>query len=489
MAKITEHGILPVLDFKKMRPEQAEALRRNAQELGAELERRPAERVVVVGFSQRTPLGDTWDTWDGILEGRSGAQSMDFENFRTNIGAPVQFNAESEGIPAKSLKRDVTNIGAMAIVNTRDALRMAGLLTDDNELIPEVNRDRIGNFLSTGFGSSQTIIDVEHDLHKPNKDGVVDRKANSRRVSTWDGIRAFPEETPSSASIALELQGWSQNSSEACATGLSSLADAVESIKSGRNSIAIAGGLEDSFTHHGDVAIGMFAVTRATSERNDDPEHASRPFDVDRDGFVLASGGGAMVVADLEVALEHNLPIFAEVIGYGKASDGLHRTQMRHERVAKLVLDVMRNKKAKEGDEDEFFDVDAIFAHATSTEEGDKNEATALRLALGEMLNDIDVTAVKGQTGHMAGGAGINNAITAVQSLMFGKIPPVGNLQNVDPAEITVKRGSMDEETFSFQDMSIVKGEAKEKPIQTALVLGYGFGGYNAAVLLRRWND
>ncbi len=473
-----------------MRPEQQEALRRNAQELGAELERRPAERVVVVGFAQRTPLGDTWGTWDAILEGKSGAKAMDFQNFRTNIGAPVQFDAEAEGIPPKSLKRDITNIGAMAIVTSREALKMSGLLTDEGKLIEGVNPDRVGNFLSTGFGSSQLVIDAYLRLNQPNDEGEVDKRANSRRnLNVFDGIRVFPEETPSSSSIDIGLQGWSQNSSEACATGLSSLADAVESIKSGRNSIAIAGGLEDSFTHHGDVAVGMFAQTRAVSARNNDPEHASRPFDVDRDGFVLASGGGAVVVADLEVALEHNLPIYAEIIGYGKASDGLHRTQMRHDRVAKLILDVMRNKKAKEGDEDEFFDVDAIFAHATSTEEGDKNEATALRLALGEMLNDIDVTAIKGQTGHMAGGAGINNAITAVQSLMFGKIPPVGNLENVDPTEITIKRGSMDEETFSFRDMSLVTGTAKDKPIQNALVLGYGFGGYNAAVLLRRWND
>lgn len=472
-----------------MRPEQTEALRRNAQELGAELERRPAERVVVVGFAQRTPLGDTWGTWDGILEGKSGTQAMDFENWRTNIGAPVKFDPIEEGIPPKSLKRDITNIGAMAIVTTQEALKMAGLLNEEGKLIADVNPDRVGNFLSTGFGSSQTIIDTHAKLNEPKEDGTIDKRANSKRnLGVFDGIRAFPEETPSSASIEIGLQGWSQNSSEACATGLSSVADAVESIKSGRNSIAVAGGLEDSFTYHGDVAIGMFAQTRAVSARNDDPQHASRPFDRDRDGFVLASGGGAMVVADLNVALEHNLPIFAEVIGYGKASDGLHRTQMRHERVAKLILDVIRNKKANKGDSEEFFDIDAIFAHATSTEEGDKNEATALRLALGEMLNDIDITAIKGQTGHMAGGAGINNAITAVQALMFGQIPPVGNLENPDETEITVKRGSMEEETFSFQDLALVKGQAKEKPIQTALVLGYGFGGYNSAVLLRRWN-
>lgn len=467
-----------------MRPEQQDLLRRNAQELGAELERRPAERIVITGFAQRTPLGDTWETWDGLLEGRSGAQTLNYGNGAVDIGAPMVFNSKEIEKGKKVLKNGITNIGKLVVDVTDDAMRMAGLVDDNGKLIHGVNPDLFGNFVSTGFGSSYHIIDVAQKYYRPDEDGNVNYEKNLRKISPFDGVRSFSEQTPASASIAFELQGWPQNSSEACATGLSSLADAVESVKSGRNQIAVAGGAEDSFTEFGDVSVAMFAAMKndVLSKRNDDPEHASRPFDKDRDGFVLASGGGAIIVENLESALRRGAPIFAEVIGFGKAGDGNTRTGMRHDRVAKLIHSVMYNSR-----EQEYYDVDSIFAHATSTPEGDINEATALRLAFGEMLNDIPITAPKGQLGHLAGGSGAVGAIAAIQALMFGQIPPVGNLENVDPQEITAKRGETTE-TFTLEDLNLIKGQSIERQIQTALVLGYGFGGYNAAVLLRRWN-
>lgn len=443
-----------------------------ARNLGVELEKNPAQRIVAIGMSALTPLGNTEQTLEGLNAGKSGIKVFDVHNFATNIAGTIDFDPEKYF--SKKEMREKSRLNAMAVVLAREAMKKAGLLGENGKLKDGINRRDVATWMGSAFGSSNLVIGVSNKIHENDdpKDTPEERAKKmaegSKRVPVRSGLQIFPEELNGGVAMDLGLSGWGGSSVEACATGLSNMVEAVEAIKSGRAKIVIAGGFEDVLTEHSEIGLSLFAAMRSVlSTRNSDPEKASRPFDRDRDGFVLSAGGATVVFANLSYALKIGAPILGEVLGFQKSMDGSDPTNLNKEIVAGTILGALYNEKAKE-----FYDVDAIFAHATSTKEGDLAEAAVLRMIFGEDLKNIPIAAIKSNLGHLAGAAGAMNVVAALNALNIGKIPQIVNLENPD-AEVA--------------DLYFVRGQALVKDIKTALVLAYGFGGHNAAMLLGKY--
>lgn len=450
-------------------------LSKRAKELNVVSEDKPCDVVVITGYAELTPLGNTKETEEAEQIGKSGTRKFDVNNFRSNIAAPTKFNPQ-DYFSEKELSR-MSNIGAMGIVLSREAGKMAGVIGDDGKLLDNFDARRAACTVSSGIGSSAKMVDVYLKIHwkKSEETGKLepaDPKVGSGLVSPFAGLQLFPEELGGDIEAELGLQGWGMNSSEACATGLSSIVDAYHLIKTGKNSIVFAGGVEDTLSDNPELSIGVFAAMRGPlSSRNDEPEKASRPFDKDRDGFVLASGGGVIVLERLDSALARKAPIYAVILGAEKGSDGYSPTNLNANRVAQLVLKTVGLPMEK----GLIYPIDAIFAHATATKSGDAAEIASLRTAFGtEYLSKIPITAIKSMHGHLAGGAGAVNAVSAVRAIQKGFVPPIINLDNVDEP---------------FKDLNLVRGKALKGVFNTSLVLAYGFHGKDAALLLGKYSE
>ena len=437
-----------------------------SQGLGVELENRPAERLVITGMAALTPLGNTEQTLEGLNSGESGVKELDVKNFAVSIAAPVEFNPEAHF--SKKEMKGRSPLNAMAVAIAREAMKNAGLLGEDGKLRKDIDRRQAASWMASAFGSVHHIIDVYNQIHKKDEAGNENPRLNSGRISPRKGLEIFPEELNGQVAIDLGVSGWGGSSVEACATGLSNIIEAARIIKGGQAKVAVAGGLEDILSAYPEASIGMFAAMRSVlSTRNDEPEKASRPFDKDRDGFVLGAGGGAVVIEALDHALERGAPILAEILGFNKSMDGSDPTNLNKKIVAGTILKALYNQRTKE-----FYEVDSIFAHATSTNQGDQAEAELLKMIFGDSLKNIPIAAIKSNMGHLAGGAGAVNVIAAINALNSGKIPPILNLEN--PSQ-------------EFEGLFFVRGKPLEKDIKTALVLAYGFGGHNAVMLLGRY--
>ena len=437
-----------------------------SQGLGVELENRPAERLVITGMAALTPLGNTEQTLEGLNSGKSGVKEFDVKNFAVSIAAPVEFNPEAHF--SKKEMKGRSPLNAMAVAIAREAMKNAGLLGEDGKLRKDIDRRQAASWMASAFGSVHHIIDVYNQIHKKDEAGNENPRLNSGRISPRKGLEIFPEELNGQVAIDLGVSGWGGSSVEACATGLSNIIEAARIIKGGQAKVAVAGGLEDILSAYPEASIGMFAAMRSVlSTRNDEPEKASRPFDKDRDGFVLGAGGGAVVIEALDHALERGAPILAEILGFNKSMDGSDPTNLNKKIVAGTILKALYNQRTKE-----FYEVDSIFAHATSTNQGDQAEAELLKMIFGDSLKNIPIAAIKSNMGHLAGGAGAVNVIAAINALNSGKIPPILNLEN--PSQ-------------EFEGLFFVRGKPLEKDIKTALVLAYGFGGHNAVMLLGRY--
>lgn len=449
----------------------AELLQR-AQDLGVDLDRQPADRVVITAVVMRTPLGDAKETWQGLLEGKSGVVAFpEGNNSFVKIAAPVKFNPEDH-FDRKEL-RGVSSLNAMGRVMAQDLVREANLVGEDGKLHSSVKRKDVASWVGSGISSTQHLIDIHLQIH--GEDGQGDPERNSRGIAATKGLEIFPEQINAGVDGVVSGQGWGATSSEACATGLSNPVDAACKVKEGYIKAALAGGLEDPFEAYPEVGLGVFAGMRSVlSTRSDEPQRASRPFDVDRDGFVEGAGGALVAIEEYKFAKAHNAPILADVLGFRKSMDGGNPTNMDIDNVARTILAAMWDEKGKE-----FFEIDAIFAHATSTTlprgvktdvlVGDLAEAEALRRVFGDSLKDIPIAAIKSNMGHLLGGAGAVNLGVAVFALNEGVIPHILNLENPDP---------------KVADLYLVRGEPLRRPIKTALVVAYGFGGYNAAMVI-----
>lgn len=444
-------------------------LRRIEQDPGfrAEFEEKPTDNVVVTGFAQRTPLGGTQETWQRILNGESGVQEYNFNNFRTNIAAPIDFDPDEYF--NKIEQQNWAPVTTMGVLLAQEAGLMAEVLNPQTKKrLPYLKKYRVGTCVSTGVGAIDRSIDIYNTIHAKDSEGREDPRRGSRKISPREILKFLPEEINGQIAIAIECSGWGVNTIEACATGLSNPVEAYELIRRGKLDIAFAGALDLPFANHPEVAIGPFAVTRgALSTRNDEPKRASRPFDKDRDGFVMGSGGAVLVLEREDHARERGAHIYAYVLGAEKSMDGNDSMVLDSENVALTITRTLYDRKTGA-----IHMPDAIFAHATSTVAGDIKEAEVFKLVFGDQVSGIAITAIKSNLGHLAGGAGAVNAVVAIQALNENKIPHILNLDNADP------------EILEMGDFYFVRGKPLEKPLNEVLVTAYGFGGYNAVMLL-----
>jgi 3-oxoacyl-[acyl-carrier-protein] synthase II len=424
----------------------ASALRMSAQMSGERT------RVVVTGLGAVTPLGvGVAPTWEALVAGRSGIGRI--ESFDSSA-LPVRIAGEVRGFdPAAFLeKKDIKKVDRFA----QFAIGAAQMAVDDAGLrIDPEEAGRVGVVVGVGMGGLATL----EEYHKEFLAGGL------KRLSPFVIPRVIANMAPGLIAIRFGCTGVNYTPTSACASGGQAVGEAFRLVRDGEQDVVITGGAEATITPLG---VGGFAVMRAMSTRNDEPTRASRPFDRDRDGFVIAEGAGVMVVESLEHAQRRGATIHAEVVGYGANCDAYHITSPAPE--GRGAADCMRLALASGGIEP--VEVDYINAHGTATPYNDANETQAIKRVFGEHAARLAVSSTKSMTGHLFGGAGGVEAVFTVLTLRHGIIPPTINYDNPDPD----------------CDLDYVPNTARHAPVRVALSNSFGFGGANACVAFRRWD-
>ena len=413
-------------------------------------------RVVVTGLGALTPIGNNVKSyWDGLISGKSGADLIsyfDTSKFKT------QFACELKGFdPLNYLDRKearkLDKFAQYAIVCSDEAIKDSGLDFD------KVERSRVGVIWGSGIGGFETI--QNEMINFSDGDGTP-------RFNPFFIPKLIPDIAPGIISIRHGLKGPNFATVSACASSANSLIDSLNYIRLGYSDIIVSGGSEAGVTIAG---IGGFNAVQALSKRNDDPKTASRPFDLDRDGFVLGEGGGCLILEELEHAKARGAKIYAEIGGAGLSADAYHMTAPHPD--GEGAISVMKNclKDSNLNPED----IDAINMHGTSTPLGDKAEAKAIKEVFGDHAYNININSTKSMTGHLLGAAGAIEAISCVLSINNGIVPPTINHFNHDP-EIDNKLN------FTFN-------KAKKRKGSVAMSNTFGFGGHNACVLIKEFVD
>ncbi|GIP46756.1 MULTISPECIES: beta-ketoacyl-ACP synthase II [Paenibacillus] len=411
------------------------------------------ERVVITGMGILSPLGNDVDTfWQGLKEGRSGISPIDrfdVTAFGTKIAGQVR-GFDGEAVFGRKEARKMDLFCQYALYAAEQAVQDAGL---QPELL---DRERFGVYVGSGIGGIETLADNVR---------VLDERGPNR-VSPSLVPMMISNMAAAQISIRFGALGETLSPVTACSIGNSSIGEAFRLIRSGEADVMIAGGTEAA-VHP--LALASFGNATALSKRNDSPEQASRPFDADRDGFVMSEGAGIVVLESLTHALRRGARIHGEVIGYGASSDAYHVVASHPEGVG--AYQAMKRALASAGITPD--QVDVISAHATSTHVGDLGETKGIKKAFGEHAYRIPVTANKSMIGHMFGAAGGAEAIALVQSLKEGLIPPTINLVNPDPE----------------CDLDYVPHESRRADLEIGLSNSFGFGGHNAVIVLRKYQE
>ena len=409
-------------------------------------------RVVVTGLGLICGLGNSTDVvWKGLLAGKSGVgriTSFDPTAFACQIAAEVKNFDPLNYIEKKEVKK-MGRFIHVAIAAADEALKMSGL-----KITPE-NDERVGVHIGSGIGGFD-IIEREH---------LSLMEGGPRKISPFFIPAAIINLAAGQVSMRHGAKGPNEATATACTTSAHSIGDSYRIIQHNDADVMIAGGAEAAITPMG---VGGFAAMRALSTRNDAPEKASRPWDRDRDGFVMGEGAGILILEELEFARKRGAPILAEVAGYGMSGDAYHMTQPAPEHEGGFR--VMRNAVRDAGITPDV--VGYVNAHGTSTPIGDTLEAHAIRNFFGERR--IAVSSTKSMTGHLLGGAGGLEAGVTVLALRDQILPPTINLENPDP---------------DTAGMDLVPNQARKAQIEYAMSNSFGFGGTNGALLFRRWSD
>jgi 3-oxoacyl-[acyl-carrier-protein] synthase II len=408
-----------------------------------------ARRVVVTGIGALTPLGnDAESSWSALVAGKSGAGPVTF--FDPSPYA-TQFACEVKGFdPERWIERRVARrmdrYAQLALAAGRMAVEDAGLDI-------QANPTRVGVSLASGIGGIRSFQDGYGTLLERGPD----------RMSPLTIPSILPNMGAGWLSIELGAKGPALAECTACAASTMSIGVALDTIRLGRADVMLAGGAEAAVT---ELALGGFAATRAISQRNDEAETASRPFDATRDGFVVGEGAAVMVLETEEHATARGARILAELAGYGASADAHHMTEPEPGGAGQsaAVLSALADAGVEPGE------VDYINAHATSTPVGDAAETTAIKLALGQHAYEIPVSSTKGATGHCFGAAGAIEAVFCVQALVHQTVPPTINYEHPDPA----------------CDLDIVPNQARAAELGFVISNGFGFGGHNACLAFRR---
>ena len=409
-------------------------------------------RVVVTGLGCVSPVGNTVDeAWANLLAGTSGIgliSKFDASAFACRIAGEVRGLDLDRYISPKDA-RAMDSFIHYGIVAAAQAVEDAGLAT--GEALGEEEATRIGCVIGSGIGGLPMIehTNIEFTARGP------------RRISPFFVPASIINMTAGHVSMRFGFKGPNIAIATACTTGLHCIGEAGRMIEYGDADVMVAGGSEAAVSHLG---VGGFAAMRALSTRNDDPAAASRPWDKDRDGFVLGEGGGIMVLEEYEHAKARGARIYAELAGFGMSGDAGHMTAPNMDGPRRAMLSALRNASLNPQD------IDYLNAHGTSTPLGDINETNAIKAALGEHAKRIVVSSTKSMTGHLLGGAGGLESVFTVLALYHQKCPPTINLLNQDPE----------------CDLDYCANQARDMPIRAALKNNFGFGGTNGALVFKR---
>jgi 3-oxoacyl-[acyl-carrier-protein] synthase II len=409
--------------------------------------------VVITGLGAVTPLGkDVESTWEGLVAGRSGAGEItqfDSSRFSVHFACEVKDFDATEYIPFKQARR-MDRFAHLIVAAARQAEADSGL-----EIEPEA--DRIGAAIATGIGGLKAFQDCHSELLERGPD----------RVNPFSIPEIIPNMGAAWVSMQLGTKGPLSSQCTACAASNMAIGDGLDAIRLGRADAMLCGGTEAPVT---EVGIAGFSAMRALSRRNDDPEAASRPFDAARDGFVMGEAGAVVVLEELEHAKARGAKIYAELLGYGVSSDAQHITEPDPS-----GLNPARAMTMAFGDAGVNTDeIDYINAHGTSTPLGDAAETRVIKLALGEEnARKTPVSSTKGATGHCLGAAGAVEAMFSILAIERGALPPTINYDEPDPE----------------CDLDYIPNEAREADVRTAVSNSFGFGGHNATIVVRRFED
>ncbi|MBW9256751.1 MAG: beta-ketoacyl-ACP synthase II [Candidatus Thiodiazotropha sp. (ex. Lucinisca nassula)] len=409
-----------------------------------------ARRVVVTGLGMVAPVGlDVASSWENIQAGQSGIQPIthfDVESFSTQFGGPIYGFEVTDYIPKKEAKKmdKFIHYGVAAGIQA---------INDSGLEVTEENADRIGVLIGSGIGG---ITGIENS-YQSYLDG------GPRKISPFFVPSSIINMVSGNLSIMYGLKGPNYSIVSACSSGAHSIAEAAMMIRFGRTDVMIAGGAEMATSP---VGLGGFAAARALSRRNDDPQAASRPWDKDRDGFVLSDGAGVVVLEEYEQAKARGAKIYAELVGVGMNSDAYHMTAPSKDGSGAAQCMEMALKDAGINLEE----VDYINAHGTSTPAGDVAETLAVKRAFGDHAHKLCVSSTKSMTGHMLGAAGGAEAVFTILALHNQVVPPTINLENQDPD----------------CDLDYVPNTAREMKLDVVISNSFGFGGTNGTLAFRR---
>ena len=412
-------------------------------------------RVVVTGMGAVSPIGNSLEEYkQGLMEGRSGAAPItrfDASNFDTKFACEVKNFDPLQFINRKEVQR--------MDMFTHFAIASAAMAVEDAKLdFEKINRDRAGVIVGSGIGGMWTYHHQQEELYK--------RGGNPDRISPFFVPMLISDIAAGHIAIRWGLKGPNYGTVSACATSSHSIADALMLMQRGDADIMLAGGSEAVVCPMG---VGGFNALKALSTRNDSPETASRPFDRDRDGFVIGEGGAVLVLETLEHAMNRGARIYAELAGFGLTDDAYHITQPAPG--GEGAVRSMRLAIEDAGLTPD--DIDYINAHGTSTPFNDKTETAAIKTVFGERAYKIPVSSTKSMTGHLLGAAGAVEAVATVLAIYEGFLPPTINYQNPDPE----------------CDLYYVPNKSEKRQIKAALSNTFGFGGHNATICFKAFEE
>lgn len=409
-------------------------------------------RVVVTGLGLVTPVGnDVPSTWSALMNGESGAdyiKKFDAEAYSARFACEVK-----DFDPLSFLdKKEARRMGAFthfALAASDEAVKSSGLIIDDS------NSEMVGTYISSGIGDFWAIEREHEKLLKSGPD----------RVSPFFIVSAIVNLASGNVSIRHGAKGPNSATATACSAGAHAIGDSFRIIERGDADAMICGGAESAITP---MSVAGFASMRALSTRNDDPKHASRPFDLKRDGFVIGEGAGLLVLEELEFAKARGANILAEIVGYGMSGDAFHVTMP--DETGSGAIRVMQRALKDAGISPD--DIGYINAHGTSTPYNDKFETLAIKKVFGENAYNIPVSSTKSMTGHALGAAGGLEAVFSVKVLLENKLPPTINYEFPDPD----------------CDLDYISDGARDAEVDYVLSNNFGFGGTNACLIFKRYS-
>ena len=413
-------------------------------------------RVVVTGMGTVNALGlSVEEYWQNLLKGVSGADTItqfDTSEFKTKFACELKGFDAANYMDFKAAKR-MDPFSHYAVAAAGMAVKDAGLDSESNG----VDKERIGVIIGSGIGGMQTNFEQQNAYYEMN---------GPRRISPFFIPMLIADIAAGHVSIQHGLKGPNYATTSACATSSHSIGDAYMLIERGSADAMLAGGSEATICHMG---IGGFNSMRAISTRNDDPKTASRPFDKDRDGFVMGEGGGLLVLEELKHAKKRGAKIYAEMIGFGFSADAHHITEPApgHEGAVRSMREAIRDAGLSPDD------IDLVNAHGTSTELNDKRETEAIKTVFGERAYEMKVNSTKSMIGHLLGASGAVESIATVLMVQNDKVHPTINQFTPDPE----------------CDLDYVPNTAIDYTVDTAITNTFGFGGHNTTLVFRKYKD